>query len=130
MKLIASLFILFSSQLAYSSNSDQETEVRYIIIEAPCEKSFKALPGSEQKVIVTNVFKMEFENAFAMVNAESDLVVKFEVALEKAYPNSRNQIKDIMIYMLNSEKEAKQLLKRKKNQFKLLDTGVIDLKIK
>ena len=65
-----------------------------------------------------------------MVNAEPDLIVDFEVALEKAYPNSRNQIKDILVYMLNSEKEAKELYKRKIKHFKMLETGVIDLKIK
>jgi hypothetical protein len=130
MKLILSLFIIFSSQLLQASNPGQEEEVRYILIEAPCKKSFPALPNQEQKVILSNVFKVEFENPFAMVNAEPDLVVKFEVALDQAYPNSRNQIKDIMIYMLNTEKEAKELLKRKKNQLKTQDTGVIVLKLK
>lgn len=128
MKLLLSLFIIFSSQIAYPSN--HEDEVRYILIEAPCKNSFDALPNHEQKVILSNVFKVEFKNPFEVVNAEPDLVIKFEVALEKAYPNSRNHIKDIMIYMLNSEKEAKELLKRKKSLFKTLDTGVLILKLK
>ncbi len=130
MKILISLFFVFACQLANASPSIEEVEVRYILIEAPCKNSFDALPNHEQKVILSNVFKVEFKNPFEVVNAEPDLLIKFEVALEKAYPNSRNQIKDIMIYMLNSEKEAKELLKRKKNLFKTLDTGVLILKLK
>lgn len=130
MKLFISLVIIISSHLAFGSGPTQEEEVRYILIEVPCKKGFNTLPNQEQKVILTNVFKVEFENAFEMVNAEADLVIKFEVALEKAYPNSRNQIKDIMIYMLNSEKEAKELLNRKKNHFKTIEAGVLKLKLK
>lgn len=111
-------------------NEEQEKFIRYILIEAPCTPSFNALPNYQDKVIITKVFKAEFENAFALVNAESDLIVDFEVALEKAYPNSRNQIKDIMVYMLTTEKDAKELFNRKKKQFKTFGAGVIELKIK
>lgn len=111
-------------------NDGQEDFSRYILIEAPCEANFNALPEYPNKVILTKVFKVDFENAFELVNAEKDLIVRFEVALEKAYPNSRNQVKDIMVYMLTNEKEAKELLNRKKKQFKTLDTGVIELKVK
>ncbi len=128
MKLLFSLFIVFASQIAFSSGLEEE--VRYILIEAPCKKSFNALPEHEQKVIITNVFKVEFKTPFDLVNAQPELIKQFEVALEKAFPNSRNHVNDIMIYMLHSEKEAKELLKRKKNQFKLLDTGVLNLKMK
>ena len=65
-----------------------------------------------------------------MVNAEPNLIVDFEVALEKAYPNQRNQVKDILVYMMTTEKEAKQLYSRKIKQFKTLKTGVIELKVK
>ena len=111
-------------------NGQQEEIARYILIEAPCTPNFNALPKYQDKVIITKVFKAKFENAFELVNAESELVVDFEVALEKAYPNSRNQIKDIMVYMLNTEKDAKELFNRKKKQFKTLGTGIIELKIK
>lgn len=130
MKFILSLFIVLTSQLVHAYNPAQEEEVRYILIEAPCNKSFPALKDEDQKVMLTNVFKQTFENAFEMVNAEPDLVVKFEVALEKVYPHSRNHVTDIMIYMLNTEKEAKELLKRKKNQLKTQNIGVIVLKMK
>lgn len=108
----------------------QEENIRYIVMEAPCKSSFNALPDYESKVILTKVFKAEFESAFEMVNAESDLIVDFEVALEQLYPNSRNQIEDIMVYMLNTEKEAKELYNRKKKYFKTFETGVIEMKIK
>ena len=73
---------------------------------------------------------MQFENAFEIVNAEPELITSFEVALEKAFPSSRNHIKDILVYMITSEKEAKELYSRKIKQFKALKTGVIELKIK
>ena len=63
-------------------------------------------------------FRREFENAFELVNAEPELIVDFEVALDKAYPNSRNQVNDILVYMLNTKKEATELLNRKMKQFK------------
>lgn len=131
MKLIFLLLIALSGEFfSISHDMPEEENVRYILMEAPCTSGFDALPKYKDKVILTKVFKAEFENAFEMVNAESDLIVAFEVALEKAYPNSRNQIKDIMLYMLNTEKEAKDLYNRKKNFFKTLETGVIELKIK
>lgn len=107
-----------------------DSEVRYILIEAPCKQGFKALPEAKEKVILTKVFKMEFENAFEIVNAEPELITAFEVALEKAYPGSRNQVKDILVYMLTTEKDAKELYNRKIKQFKTLETGVIELKVK
>ena len=116
--------------IGFSDKKKENENTRYILIEAPCKPGFNALPEFKEKVIITKVFKAEFETPFDMVNAEPDLIVKFEVALEKAYPNSRNQINDIMVYMLNSEKEAKELYSRKKKHFKLLETGVINLKIK
>lgn len=127
-----SIFIVLAFFLSISTanSTDSEKEIRYILIEAPCKPGFNALKDYTVKVIVTKVFKAEFENAFEMVNAESDLIVDFEVALEKEYPNSRNQVKDILVYMLNSEKEAKELFNRKLKQFKTLNTGVIQLKVK
>ena len=130
MKLIPLLFIFFLHQFPAIENGSQEEFSRFILIEAPCEAGFNALPEYSNKVILTKVFKAEFENAFELVKAEQDLIVRFEVALEKAYPNSRNQVKDIMVYMLTNEKEAKELLNRKKKQFETLDTGVIELKVK
>jgi hypothetical protein len=130
MKLISFLFIFFLYQFPAMDNDGQEDFFRYILIEAPCEANFNALPEYPNKVILTKVFKAEFENAIELVNAEQELIVRFEVALDKAYPNSRNQVKDIMVYMLTNEKEAKELLNRKKKQFETLDTGVIELKVK
>jgi hypothetical protein len=129
MKVLAiSLIILFSPFLNIQATDDENT--RYILIEAPCKPGFNALPNYKEKVIVTKIFKMEFEDAFELVNAEPELIIAFEVALEKAYPNSRNQIKDILVYMLITEKEAKELYARKQKQFKTLETGIIELKIK
>ncbi|MCK5277445.1 MAG: hypothetical protein KAQ62_04630 [Cyclobacteriaceae bacterium] len=130
MKLLISLFIVFLNITTVFDKKVEEENVRYILIEAPCKANFNALPEYQDKVIITKVFKAEFENAFALVNAESELIVDFEVALENAYPNSRNQIKDILVYMLITEKEAKELYNRKMKQFKTLGTGVIELKIK
>lgn len=107
-----------------------QNEVRYIFIEAPCKTGFNSNSGFDQNVLLTPVFKAEFENAFEVVNAEPELIKEFEVALEQTYPNSRNQIKDILVYMLTSEKEAKALYKRKLNQFEALKTGVIKLKLR
>ncbi len=129
MKVLFYTLIIFAFSSFGFENKDKG-EVRYILIEAPCKTGFNALPDYKEKVILTPVFKMEFENAFEIVNAEPELITAFEVALEKAYPNSRNQIKDILVYMITSEKEAKELYKRKINQFKTLETGVIQLKIK
>ena len=124
----ASLLILFC--VVISPVKGQDENVRYILIEAQCKDGFNALPDFKKKVILTNVFKEEFENAFEVVNAEPELIGDFEAALEKAYPNQRNNIGDILVYMLNSQKEAKELYKRKLKLFKTLETGVIDLKIK
>ncbi len=108
----------------------KDDNVRYVLIEAPCKSGFPALPGHEKKVILTNIFKVAFDDPFSLVNAEPELISDFEAALEKTWPDSRNQIEDIMVYMLKTEKEAKELYKRKKNLFKMLDTGIIDMKIK
>ena len=129
MRLIFIVLAFFLS-ISVANSADTEKQIRYILIEAPCKPEFNALKEYSQKVIVTKVFKAEFENAFEMVNAESDLIVAFEVALEKEYPNSRNQVKDILVYMLNTEKEAKELYSRKLKQFKTLNTGVIEFKVK
>lgn len=99
-------------------------------MEAPCKSSFNALKKYKEKVILTKVYRAEFENAFEMVNAEADLIDDFEVALEKLHPNSWNQIKDIMVYMLNTKKEAKELYNRKKKYFKTLEIGVLEMKVK
>jgi hypothetical protein len=72
---------------------------------------------------------MTFENSAELINAEPELISNFELALENAYPNSRNQVKDILVYMITTEKEAKALYKRKVEQFKILKTGIIDLKL-
>ena len=124
------LSVAFFLSLAFTLNDDKEENTRYILIEAQCKSGFKALANFKEKVILTKVFKREFENAFEMVNAEPNLIVDFEVALEKAYPNQRNQVKDILVYMMTTEKEAKQLYSRKIKQFKTLKTGVIELKVK
>lgn len=126
--LIISWIILTGAFTGFGPKDDGE--VRYILIEAPCKQGFKALPDFKDKVILTKVFKMEFENAFELVNAEQELITAFEVALEKAYPGSRNQLKDILVYMLTTEKDAKELYNRKIKQFKTLETGVIELKVK
>lgn len=123
-----SLFLLFSLAFTFDKNKDEN--IRYILIEAECEAGFNALPDFKEKVIITKVFKEEFENAFEIVNAEPELIVDFEVALEESYPNQRNQVKDILVYMLNTEKEAKELYKRKLKLFKTLEKGVIELKVK
>ncbi len=130
MKIIVSLLIIFLNVNAVFDKKVKEETIRYILIEAPCTSNFNALPDYKDKVIITKVFKAKFENAVELVNAERNLTIDFEVALEKAYPNSRNQVKDIMIYMLSTEKEAKELFKRKKTQFKTLEIGVIELKIR
>lgn len=121
--------LLFFSWTALLPQQKGE-HTRYILIEAPCKAGFNALPKFEEEVILSKVFKVEFEDAFQVVNAEPDLIVDFEVALEERFPNSRNQIKDILVYMLNSEEEAKNLYKKKIKQFKLLEIGVIELKIR
>jgi len=125
--LIISLLAILSVYSTAKDNNDEN--IRYILIEAQCKPGFNALPKYKEKVILTNIFKKEFENAFEVVNAEPELIVDFEVALEKAYPNQRNQVKDILVYMLNTEKEAKELYIRKIKLFQTLETGVIDLKL-
>jgi len=128
---LGSLLLLFSLSQFFAKDIEKQEEItRYILIEAPCKPSFPALPDYDEKVIITKVFMAKFENEFELLNAENDLVVRFEVALEKSFPNSRNQISDIMVYMLNDQKEAKELFIRKKKLFKTLGTGVIELKIK
>ena len=129
MKALIIIFIVISGHTFTFQDHDNEN-TRYILIEAPCKPGFPALPEVKQKVILTKVFKLTFENAFEIVNAEPELITDFEVALEKAFPNSRNQIKDILVYMIADEKEAKDLYKRKIEQFKILKTEVIELKIK
>ncbi|MCG8311155.1 MAG: hypothetical protein MI975_27455 [Cytophagales bacterium] len=128
MKAIVFTILFFSG---YAIDMDKKGEnVRYILIEAPCKSGFNALPENQEKVLITKVFKKEFENAFEVVNAEQELIKAFEVAVEKAYPNQLNNVKDILVYMLNSEEEAKQLYGRKIALFKTLKTGVIELKMK
>lgn len=130
MKLLFLLLITIFAQPVLSAQSDNEENTRFILIEAPCKPGFQALPEYKEKVVLTKVFKVTYENAFELVNAEPELISDFELALDKAYPNSRNQIKDILVYMITTEKEAKELYKRKTQQFKALKTGVIELKIK
>ena len=130
MKPLLTFFTIILFLPAFSNPRDNEENTRYIIIEAPCKSGFQALPEYKEKVILTRVFKVSYENAFELVNAEPELISDFEAALEKAYPNSRNQVKDILVYMITTEKEAKALYKRKLEQFKTLKTGVIELKIK
>ena len=128
MKIVAiSLLVLIN--FAGILNNDKEENVRYILIEAQCKPGFNALHDYKDKVILSKIFKKEFENAFEVVNAEPELIIDFEVALEAAYPNQRNQVKDILVYMLNTEKEAKELFKRKQKLFRTLETGVIELKV-
>lgn len=107
----------------------QDKTERYVLIEAPCNPGFPASPVGKEKVIITKVFKKQYESPFELVSAEPELISKFEVALQKFYPNSRNQVKDILVYMLVTEKEAKELYNRKLKQFKLLEISVIELKI-
>jgi hypothetical protein len=125
------LTILFFLAATPSESQDilQEEMVRYILIEAPCKPGFPGREGTE-KVILTKVFERRFENPFELVNAEPELITDFEVILEEAYPDSRNQVKDILVYMISSEKEAKDLYHRKIKQFKMLDAVVIELKMK
>jgi hypothetical protein len=130
MNLLLLVIGLAVSPLLNNSASAQEDNTRYILIEAPCKPDFAALPNYKEKVIITKIFKVTYEGTFELVNAEPELITDFEVALEEAYPNSRNQIKDILVYMINTEKEAKELYKRKLKQFEALKTGVIELKIK
>jgi len=130
MNLLLLVLGLAISPLLNISSSDQEDNTRYILIEAPCKSDFAALPDYKEKVILTKVFKVTYDSPFELVNAEPELITDFEVALEKAYPNSRNQIKDILVYMITTEKEAKELYKRKLKQFEALKTGVIELRIR
>jgi hypothetical protein len=126
---ILTLFLLILFNIAFTERKNADENVRYILIEAQCKPSFNALPEHKEKVILTKIFKKEFENAFEVVNAEPQLIIDFEVALEAAYPNQRNQVADILVYMLKSEKEAKELHKRKRKLFQTLGKGVIELKI-
>jgi hypothetical protein len=128
MKALFILLILLTGQ-SVEDRMDNGENTRYIIIEAPCKTGFNALPDYQEKVILTKVFKMTFENSAELINAEPELISNFELALENAYPNSRNQVKDILVYMITTEKEAKALYKRKVEQFKILKTGIIDLKL-
>jgi hypothetical protein len=130
MKVVFVFFAVFINLSVCLGQKESESNTRYILIEAPCSSGFKALPEFTEKVILTQIFKAEFDTPFDMVNAEPSLISDFEVALEKKYPNSRNQVKDILVYMLNSEKEAKQLYNRKIKLFETTGTGVIELKIK
>lgn len=130
MKALLIFLIFLTGGQTFTFQSDDGENTRYILIEAPCKPGFPAVPEANQKVLLTKVFKVSFENAFELVNAEPELITEFEVALEKAYPNSRNQVKDILVYMIVDEKEAKDLYKRKLEQFKTLKTEVIELKIK
>jgi len=129
MKALFILLILLTGQSVENSIDNGES-TRYIIIEAPCKTGFNALPDYQEKVILTKVFKVTFENSAELINAEPELISDFEVALEKAYPDSRNQVKDILVYMITTEDEAKALYKRKLEQFKTLKTGIIELKIR
>lgn len=129
MKIVALVLVLLANTL-FAQETKKDENTRYILIEAPCKPGFKAKNDYKENVILTKIFKKEFENAFELVNAEPELISAFEVALEDAYPNSRNQVKDILVYMMNSEKDAKELYNRKLQQFKTLNTGVLELKIK
>ena len=120
--------LIFVSGLFLPLQNSQH--IRYVLIEASCKAGFDALPEYEKEVILSDVFKVEFENAFQVVNAEPDLIVDFEVALEQRFPNSRNQIKDILVYMLNSNKEAQDLYANKIKQFEKDNVGTIQLKIR
>jgi hypothetical protein len=122
---LVSLFLLISIGETVLA---QEKTVRYILIEAPCKPAFPAPPSGKNKVIITKVFKVQYESPFELVSAEPELISRFEVALEKAFPGSRNQIKDILVYMLVTEKEARELYNRKSKQFKLQEIAAIELK--
>ncbi len=117
--------ILFSASVVVQA---QEKTERYILIEAPCQSTFPASPVGKDKVIITKVFKVQYASPFELVSAEPELITRFEVALEKAYPGSRNQVKDILVYMLVTEKEARELYNRKLKQFKLMEIAFIELK--
>ncbi|MDZ7607052.1 MAG: hypothetical protein U5K79_16020 [Cyclobacteriaceae bacterium] len=106
----------------------QEKTERFILIEAPCQPTFPAPPSGKDKVIITKVFKVQYDSPFELVSAEPELITRFEVALQKAYPGSRNLVKDILVYMLVTEKEARELYNRKQKQFKLMEIAVIELK--
>jgi len=121
--------LAFLTAYANGTKDGKDENVRFILIEAACKPGFDALAGYDKKVILTKVFKKEYENAFEIVNAEPDLIIDFEVALEESYPNQRNKIEEILVYMLTTEKEAKELLKRKRKLFQTLETGVIELKV-
>lgn len=129
MKTVTLVLVLLANTL-FAQETKKDENIRYILIEAPCKPGFKAKNDYKENVILIKIFKKEFENAFELVNAEPELISAFEVALEEAYPNSRNQIKDILVYMLNTEKDAKALYNRKLKQFETLNTGVIELKLK
>lgn len=129
MKTVILVLVLLANTL-FAQETKKDENIRYILIEAPCKPGFKAKNDYKENVILIKIFKKEFENAFELVNAEPELISAFEVALEEAYPNSRNQIKDILVYMLNTEKDAKALYNRKLKQFETLNTGVIELKLK
>lgn len=122
---VFALIMLFQAGVV----SAQEKTVRYILIEAPTKAGFPAAPAGKEKVIITKVFKVVYESSFDLVSAEPALVSRFEVALEKAYPGSRNQVKDVLVFMLNTEKEARELYNRKLHHFKLLETPPVELKI-
>jgi len=126
--IILSLLVLLNVSLLPWNSGDEN--IRYVLIEAKCKPGFDALPDYKDKIILTKVFKREFENPYEVVNAEPTLISEFEVALEKAYPNSINQVKDVLVYMLNTEKEAKELYDRKLKHCETMDIGIIDLKIK
>jgi len=121
------VFVLILMSITYTAQAQEKT-VRYILIEAPCQPTFPAPPTGKEKVIITKVFKVQYDSPFDLVSAEPELISRFEVALQKAYPDSRNHVKDILVYMLVTEKEARELYNRKLKQFKLMETAVIELK--
>jgi len=121
------LILISIGDIALAQEKAEKT-IRYILIEAPCQPAFPAPPTGKEKVILTKVFKVEYESPFDLVSAEPELISRFEVALQKEYPGSRNQVKDILVYMLVTEKEARELYSRKLKHFKLLETAVIELK--
>ena len=124
--------LIMQLPLALSASSIQKPDenTRYILIEAPCKSSFAYGKSDQEKAILTKILKMEFESPFEMVNAEPDLISKFEVALEEQFPGSLNHIEDILVYMITTEKEAKELHNRKTKQFKTRQIEVVELKIK
>jgi len=121
------VFMLILMSITYTAQAQEKT-VRYILIEAPCQPTFPAPPTGKEKVIITKVLKVQYDSPFDLVSAEPELISRFEVALQKAYPDSRNHVKDILVYMLVTEKEARELYNRKLKQFKLMETAVIELK--